>query len=115
MLCHMLKHCRVFSSLCLGPSGNFLCSQALIIHGVGHQEPYLHCHLSQCRLLLCPADALTLILESTPLLQGERQISYYSALRFPCNDDPLVSHIKRWVWQFVWQLSNFQDDLDKNE
>lgn len=115
MLCHMLKHCRVFSSLYLGPSGNFLCSQILIIHGVGHQGAYLHCHLSQRRFLLCPADALTLALESTPFLQGERQMSYCSALRFSCNYDPLVSYTNRWVWQFIWQLPNCWDDLEKNE
>lgn len=104
-----------FSSLCLGPSGNFLCSQALIIHGVGYQGPYLHCHLSRRRLPLCPADALTLTLKSTPLLQGERGMSHCSALRFSSNDDPSVSYMKRRIWQFIWQLPDFQADLEKKK
>lgn len=103
-----------FSSLCLGPSGNSFCLQALIIHGAGYQGPYLHCHLSWSRLPLCPADALTLTLESTPLLQGERWMSHCSAFRFSSNDDPSASYIKRQIWQFIWQLSNFQADLEKN-
>lgn len=59
-------------SLCLGPSGNSLCLQALIISGIEYQGPCLHYHLSLSRLPLCPANVLTLTLESTPLLQGEK-------------------------------------------
>lgn len=103
-----------FSSLCLGSSGNVLCSKALIIHGAGYQGPYLHCHLSWCRLPLCPADALTLALKSTPFLQGERWMSHCSPFRFSSNDDPLASCIKRRMWQFIWQLPNFHANLKKN-
>lgn len=41
-------------------------------------------------------------------------MSHCSPFRFLSNDDTSGSYIKRWTWQFIWQLKNFLPDLEKN-
>lgn len=36
------------------------------------------------------------------------------AFRFPSNDDPFAVYVKCQIWQFIWQLPNFQADLENN-
>lgn len=67
MLCHMLKNGMFFLHYVWD-----LVASLCVHNGVGYQGPYIHSHLSWCRLPLCPPDAVTRTMESTTLLQGER-------------------------------------------
>lgn len=104
---------QALSSLCLGPSGNSLCSQALIIHSAGVQGP-IFLVIYHGIGFLCVLLGWALILENTPLLQGERWMRLCAAFRFSFNEDPFAVYIKCQIWQFIWQLPNFQADLEKN-
>lgn len=104
---------QAFSSSCFGPSGNSLHSQALIIHDAGYRWPIFPAFYHGIGLFCVLWGVLTLTLENTPLLQGERQMRLYTAFRFSSNDDPFAMYIKYQIFQFIWQLPNFQADLEK--